>query len=272
MSDELNETAVELNTQETDAPIADAEEIAEDEIKEEVTEPLELVFSTVRDLGSDKITAYRSVLKINRPNESLMPRDYKEASEKSDRGEKLMRVSLSRAAEVIEELTARGGKFDWLSVYCPAKSFVSVDLAAYLEKYFDKQTVKRLCIELSPESLNENSRLVNGRIDALNKLGCKTMLSGFGNEYCPVIRLQYFDFDMVILDPEICGTDMPNDITAKSLVSLIRNLKHRVAADGIMSDDKKEKADALGCDLYCNGSLMTYDELIDDLEVKKQSD
>lgn len=230
-------------------------------------EPLELIYSPVCGFSSETPTAFRSVLRINDPiSGTLMPSDYRITSEKSERGERLSMFALEKVIGTVKFLMSKAYRFDWVSFYVPVKTLISSELPGQLKSKFEEENfskASKVCIEVDSSVLYENREVALQCINAVHKLGCQLMISGYGNEFCPVTRLRGFPFGIVMIDPCLFSEEVnDNDSATRAVVMISKGLGRVTVAGGVTSDDSRDRAEKYGCDSLCDSKLLSLAELI----------
>lgn len=143
-------------------------------------------------------------LYVNHPETgTLSPAQYRVIADKSNQGMKLSAYALRNVAAFMSE--GKGGD-NWISLYMPAKSLVYSHLKKILESEYKSESygLSKLVFELPPEILYEDAGQVSQTIVRLNEeYGVRFLLGGYCDEYCPILRIQRFPFDFVLLDPTV---------------------------------------------------------------------
>jgi EAL domain-containing protein (putative c-di-GMP-specific phosphodiesterase class I) len=83
------------------------------------------------------------------------------------------------------------------------------------------------------------------------------MLSGFGGNNCPMMRLAEFRVDYVMLSPEVAyfiDRSKRADEAVKSIIGFVTDLEAEPIADGIQNSHQAETLYGFEC-RYCAGSL-----------------
>ena len=170
--------------------------------------PLELVKYRVIS-GSDKAErGFYTELNVNHPDMgTLTPAQYRVISDKSNQGMRLSAAALRRAAQYLSENADK----NFVSFYLPARGLMFSHLRKMLEG--ERRTggydLSRLVIEIPSDILYEDSEQVSGTMNELKgEFGVRFLLSGFCDEYCPILRLQRFPVDFVLLDFSVDTADV----------------------------------------------------------------
>ncbi|MBQ9468199.1 MAG: EAL domain-containing protein [Clostridia bacterium] len=228
-------------------------------IKEALLSGLEPITILKRNVyscnGNPEPIAYRTELVINSTILGMLTQEqYQVTADRSERGILLADKALSWVTEAIEAKLAAGERFEWMSLYCPIPMLTKTDLLQKLQELFggNKQKRQKLMLEFPAHTLYEEPETLRTALLDLKVLGVKSALTGYGSEYCPMMRLASFPFDYVILEPAV-NELMKNESTVKAadtLISYARHLRVEVLAtdlEGEADQGNFFRADCFGC-------------------------
>lgn len=166
--------------------------------------PLELVKYRVLSCTDQTEKGFYTELHVNSLDiGTLTPAQYRAVADKSNQGMRLSAGALRRIAQFLSDDTCQKG---WISFYLPARALVYNHLRKMLESEYKTASydLSRLVIEVPSEILFEDSRQISETMTQLKKdFGVRFMLSGFCDEYCPILRLPQFPVDFVFLDSSV---------------------------------------------------------------------
>ena len=128
-----------------------------------------------------------------------------------------------------------------------------------LLEYFSRYNVptSRICFELSEKLLEETDGQVSTVIQQMRNRGFHFMLTNFGGNTCPMMRLSDFSVDYVMLSPEVSnyiGKGERSDNAVKSIIGFVNELGAEPVADGVFNSHQAETLYSFEC-AYCAGSL-----------------
>lgn len=182
----------------------------------------------------------------------LDPADYQSTADKSARGILLADRTLYAVCKAISLLPENEIHLRWISLYCPVSMITETDLIETLGKLFggDKEKRKKLMLEFPVSCLYEESDKLRSTLLDMKLLGVKSALTGYGSEYCPMMRLASFPFDCVILDPGVRALMQQDPKAAETLIAYARSLHIDVVATGIENGEEEAplyyRADCFG--------------------------
>ncbi len=172
-------------------------------VLESAVAPLELLKQPVMELGRDEPYGYFTVLRINSLDMgALYPAQYRITTNRNAQSVKLATWALRQLSQWLP----RQKDVQRVSFYCPVKMLLRGNLEKLLEAEAKRAAtyLSRLSIELSGDLLYEDAEVAAACMDALRKhYGVHFLLSEYGHEYCPVLRLPSYPVDAVLLDSSI---------------------------------------------------------------------
>lgn len=166
--------------------------------------PLELVRYGVFSCEDNTEKGWYTELHVNNPElGTLTPAQYRAIADKSNQGMRLSMCAFRRVTSILEQ--DRNGTA-WISFYLPTRGLVYSHLTKLLEG--ERKTggcdLSRLVVEVSSEILYEDAAQMSDTMLKLNReFGVRFMMSGFGDEYCPILRLAHYPVEFVLLDSSI---------------------------------------------------------------------
>lgn len=170
--------------------------------------PLELVRYSVLSYADGTEQGIYTELHVNNPEMgTLTPSQYRAIADKSNQGMRLSACALRRVADFLSENKESRG---WVSFYMPARAVVYNHLRKMLESERNTESydLSRLVVEIPYEILYEDPKQISETMTKLKEeFGVRFMLSGYCDEYCPVLRLPQYPVDFVLLDSTF---DTPN--------------------------------------------------------------
>lgn len=203
--------------------------------------PMELLKYSVIS-GADKTDhGIYTELVINNPDTgTLTPAQYRVIADKTNQGIRLSSCALCRAAEYLSEDSENK---KWISFYLPARALMFSHLRKMLEseRRGGGYDLSRLVIEIPADILYEDAGQITETVNGLkSEFGVRFLLSGFCDEYCPILRLPRYPVDFVLLDSSVDTAEVYKRVlgavsiakqSGKAVIVRIRN-----PFDGLASD------------------------------------
>lgn len=216
-------------------------------------EPLHLKYVQINSCDTNNPIAYRSFAIVNSVVLGhLAPKQYVSAMERTDMGIRLAEWSVEEAFGHINKLIESGKKFKWLSVRCPVRLAMEVDVYAWIKRLMDKHDFKhpeKLCLEFSSDLLRADGRLARRAVLDMKLLGVKTLVSNCGRQSCPTSQFLKVPADMALLAPEITAwtgsRNKPQFIN--TLIPYINSMRVQVYAAGVENDEQIRLLNRVDC-------------------------
>ena len=222
---------------------------------------VELYYRVIREISSGSAAFLQSQTRLNTPALGvMMPESFRDVSEITNQCISLFELELVQALEACAKFTEREVLFDWLSVYMPADYLKSpraeYNILGFCERF--KVNTNKMCFALSAKLLEQSDGKAARTLLNLRNKGFHFMLTGFGSDSCPMMKLSEFDVDYVMLSPEVTqflGRSERSDGAVKSIIDFVSELEAIPVADGVRSAKQAEQLYSFGCN-YCAGALV----------------
>ena len=118
---------------------------------------------------------------------------------------------------------------------------------------------KHLKLEITESTAMENAEHTIGILQQLKFLGVQLSIDDFGTGYSSLSHLHRLPFDTLKIDRSFVnrvGENGENSEVLQTIISLAKNLKMRVIAEGIETESQLHLLRNLGCD-YGQGFLLS---------------
>lgn len=232
--------------------------------------PLEWRLYPVRKLSDGSRLGWFSRLYVNSLKlGALAPETYEPCTAATLRGAKLAMRQLEEADRLFDSLSAKGEALPLVTVSMPLKMFLGKTSKRAFEDFLGGLTPQKasaLCLAFTPELLFMKREEINPRLADASKLGIRTALAGYGEEYCPPLRLKGLRFDYVIYAPEFSRAAARGEADATALAEMAGALGYaRIARtddpDKYFGDAGLDPS-AIPADYVTGGAGLTVRELL----------
>ncbi len=221
---------------------------------------IELQYRVIREISTGQAAAFQTQTRLNSPKLGVLtPDKFRDVSEITNQAVRLFVLELIQALEAHNTFVERELNFNWISLYMPVKFLKEPRAEKTLLEYFSRYNVptSRICFELSEKLLEETDGQVSTVIQQMRNRGFHFMLTNFGGNTCPMMRLSDFSVDYVMLSPEVSnyiGKGERSDNAVKSIIGFVNELGAEPVADGVFNSHQAETLYSFEC-AYCAGSL-----------------
>lgn len=201
--------------------------------------PLELVKYKVLSCRDNSPQGIFTELRINSLElGALYPAQYRVVTNRNSQSVRLATWAFRHILPMLSEQSDSG----WISFYIPAKMLMRDHLKKLLENERKKGVADftGLVAEVSSEILYEDAEQAAAKMRALREeYGIRFLLSEFGDEYCPVLRLPSYPLDFVLLDQALDSEEAMKTSAAASVnlakqcgIKVISRLSLPASGDG----------------------------------------
>ena len=235
---------------------------AVEQIKDSGVIPMVLDAQRVLDF-SGSVEGIRTSLTIKSLDLGVLTaNEYRYIARRTDQGARLVERNLEKLFYFYHDYKTEfpKAKFFTLSVY--AKALLNGELFKILDGYFKTHPLvapEDICLEMSADILFEDINAYKKEIQNLKQLGVKIALCEVASEFCPLLRLNEIEYDIVFLDKYFIDslTEENGESKASAVMNIIDSRPSKIYGSCIekVSIPLLEK---VGADGY---SLATDEEL-----------
>lgn len=190
--------------------------------------PLEIVSYDIFSCRGGKKAGCFTELRINSLELGpLYPAQYRIVT---NRNNQCIRLATWVFRKLAEETVSGEG---FVCFYVPAKMLLRGHLKKLLESESKKKNreLSRMVAEVSSEILYEDAEKVSEAMqDLRDTYGLRFLLSEFGDEYCPVLRLPLYPVDYVLFDSAIDTPEAMGTPAASAALRIAKQCKKAVIA------------------------------------------
>ena len=222
---------------------------------------IELYYRNIRNISTGQTEFYQSRTQLNTPGlGTLMPENFRDLAELTTQCNELFKLELTQALYTCFNFAEKEINFNWISVYMPVKFLYESDIDSFLLEIFDRMEIpyNKICFALADKLLAETDGRAATTIGNLRNRGYHFMLTDFGGDVCPMMRLAGFPVDYVMLSPEVTyyiGKGTRSDNAVQSIIGFVNDMGSEPIADGVLNSKQAEELRSFGC-MYCAGSNL----------------
>ena len=229
-----------------------------DEIISSGTIPLELEYYSINSLNDDdrKQFGFRTIVRINSPQLGVLyPEQYRIVSNRTSQCVKLSTWAFNKIIDDADKFLSKYPDDFILTIYFPVRMLLKSDIKRLLNSIPQekKYIIPHLAIEFSSDILLMISPQL---IESLNELkstfNLKLIMSEYGDEFCPVLKLEGLPFDYIILSRNISNPKALSTVSVRSVINIIKNLSMTCMLENTGKRALIDMALESGCDLYCS--------------------
>jgi EAL domain-containing protein (putative c-di-GMP-specific phosphodiesterase class I) len=202
-----------------------------------------------------KILAAEALIRWNHPDWGVLPpSEFIPLAEKSGLIIELGEWMLSAVCKLMKQWKDSGIEIVPISINISAKHFLKEDLVTSLVKILKETNIESKWIELeiTETSLLEQEERVATAIKLLTQLGVAISLDDFGTGYSSITYLKKYKVDFLKIDRSFIngiGIIRDDEAIIKSILYLARELKMKVVAEGVETEQQLEFLIKHHCDV-----------------------
>ena len=126
-----------------------------------------------------------------------------------------------------------------------------------LEYYLNKYDIdpKMINLEITETATNFDEDRLKEQLIRVKKLGFSFSLDDFGTGYSNLVRVLEYPVDIIKIDKSIIWSAFhvqDNFVTLKNLISMFHDVRRKIVAEGVESEEQRDTLVDLGCD-YLQG-------------------
>jgi diguanylate cyclase (GGDEF)-like protein/PAS domain S-box-containing protein len=218
---------------------------------------LAVYLQPIVDIASRAIVGFEALLRWRHPQRGLMsPGEFISIAEETGLIDSIGEWVLADACRLA---AASGGDFT-ISVNLSPAQFRTrrVSRAVKSALFASGLSASRLVLEITESVLLMDDDQTKAALSELRALGVRFALDDFGTGHSSLSYLQKFRFDTIKIDRSfvaLSAADQVNATLVRAVVSLGRELGILVVAEGIETEDQREKLTSQGC-RYAQGYLF----------------
>ena len=204
-----------------------------------------------RIIGAEALTRWQ-----NQEKGLLSPGVFIEPLKSAGLIDKLDFYILEEACKQLEQWNRTGKGHLWLSCNFTRLTVSRSDFAERFQDVLGRYQFPHNCliIELTEDSLMDNTTVTYSNILACKKMGCQIALDDLGNGYSSLQDLCDYPIDMIKIDRHILlkfVTPRGNALL-QGLTKLGHKMGMKVVCEGVESENEKQRVHEAGCD-YIQG-------------------
>lgn len=218
---------------------------------------LELFYQAVKSLETNEVSRFEALMRWNHPKFGLLaPPDFIPIAEENGLITKLDNWGMAEACRQLREWQIANPELEdfVISVNASNKQFAQVDFIESVRKILKDTGLQPKCLqlEITESAMAKNLHNTVDVLKDLNSIGVKVALDDFGTGYSSLNYLHELPITTLKIDRSFitrmnCETNGAEIV--KTIISLARNLKMEVVAEGVETNEQLEKLREIGCDL-----------------------
>jgi len=215
-----------------------------------------MVYQPIISLQSGRIVGFESLVRWRHPKKGLIsPADFIPVAEETGHiiaiGQWALAESCRQMRAWQDELPGASGLI--MSVNLSGKQFAQSDLIEQIRRTLEQTAVdpSQLKLEITESVVMENTETAVAMLEHLRALGVQISIDDFGTGYSSLSYLHRLPIDTLKIDRSFVmrmGENTENAEIVRTIISLARNLRMSVIAEGVETVEQLEQLRGLECD------------------------
>ncbi len=229
--------------------------------------PIEIVFRPIYDFGMH-VVGYRSILRINSMELGvLMPEQYDMVARRDSRCVKLALRQMDEVMSDVVKMHLADKLPEMVTLPVPKKMLMSGEAEEVLKSHALKvgEIASKIYLELGSDVVFEDTEKIKPLLANLKKLGFKLIITEYGADYFPTLKINGLPFDCCFIDKSVTGQLIKGEkINAESIITYAGNLHLSTYFSELAGPEAMRLAERLGADGYLTTARpLDIDEILD---------
>jgi diguanylate cyclase (GGDEF)-like protein/PAS domain S-box-containing protein len=237
---------------------------------------LELHYQPIVELRTRRVLGYETLLRWPHARRGLLlPADFLTAAEETGLMIELGYHAIERACAILRRWNSPDGASPWISVNLSPVQLADPSLPRYIRAVLDRHCVapEGLKVEITEAAMAQGEAAVVERLRQLHEMGVGIFIDDFGTGTSAFSRLLNAPVEIIKIDRTFVNEIAENGSDApllRSIISLGRNLKVRLVAEGVENETQAARLEELGCE-WAQGFYFARPGPLRELELTQAS-
>ena len=221
------------------------------------TQEISLHYQPIIDLQNSKIAGFEALMRWEHPEKGFIsPAVFIPVIEDSGLIVKASAWALKESLMALKRMEHRAGYDNelFMSVNFSSRDFAADDFVDSVYETISKSDVQapQVHLEITERLLMGQPDNAKDTLSMCQKAGMSISIDDFGTGYSSLSYLHYFPIDTLKIDRSFVKDMLENESSlelVKSIISLGKNLKMKIIAEGVENKEEGIKLRELGCDM-----------------------
>ena len=191
----------------------------------------------------------------------VSPAEFIPVAEKTPIINSITQVITSQSQQLFDKLNKSGISIERIAINVSAPQLTSEHFCKLFFNWLEEISfpAEKVCLELTERQVVQNIPVCREHFEILRKRGIQIALDDFGSGFSSITHLLDLPFDILKLDRVLIreiNKNNRNQALVAGIVEMAHRLEMKVIAEGIETEEEKQKVIDLGCD-YCQGYLIS---------------
>lgn len=206
----------------------------------------------------NKIITAEALIRLNdRVLGYVSPEEFIPISENNGKIIEISEYVIDSVFRFVKETQLKDMGVEFIEMNLSVMQCMDKKLVEKLQYYLDKYGIdpKQINLEITETATNFDEERLRDQLEKIKKLGFHFSLDDYGTGYSNLVRVLEYPIDIIKLDKSIVWSafhDKDNFITLKNLISMFHDVRRKIVAEGVETEEQMNALVELGCD-YLQG-------------------
>lgn len=223
-----------------------------------VENEFQMYYQPIVEAATGRIVSAEALIRLNdRVLGFVSPEEFIPISESNGKIFEISEYVIDTVFRFIQEHDFDEMGLHFIEMNLSAMQCMDKKLQDKLEYYLDKYHIdsKYINLEITETATNFDEERLQKQLAQIKKLGFTFSLDDYGTGYSNLVRVLEYPVDIIKLDKSIVWTafhDQDSFITLKNLISMFHDVRRKIVAEGVESQEQMQALRELECD-YLQG-------------------
>ena len=223
-----------------------------------VEKEFKIYYQPIVSAKTNRIISAEALIRLNdRVLGFVSPEEFIPISENNGKILEISEFVIDSVFKFIKETDLKAIGIEFIEMNLSMMQCMDRRLPEKLEFYMDKYDIdpKMINLEITETATNFDEERLKEQLTEVKKLGFSFSLDDYGTGYSNLVQVLEYPVDIIKIDKSIIWSAFhikDNFVTLKNLISMFHDVRRKIVAEGIESDEQKETLIELGCD-YLQG-------------------
>ena len=223
-----------------------------------IEKEFKMFYQPIYSTQKNKIISAEALIRLNdRVLGYVSPEEFIPISENNGKIIEISEYVIDNVFRFVKETRLEDMGVEFIELNLSVMQCMDKKLIEKLQYYLDKYRIdpKQINLEITETATNFDEERLREQLAKIKKLGFHFSLDDYGTGYSNLVRVLEYPVDIIKLDKSIVWSafhDQDNFITLKNLISMFHDVRRKIVAEGVETQEQMDTLVELGCD-YLQG-------------------
>lgn len=223
-----------------------------------VEKEFRVFYQPIVSTESKKIISAEALLRLNdRVLGYISPEEFITISENNGTIIEISEYVIDNVFRFVKNNPLKDMGIEFIDLNLSAMQCMDKKLTENLEYYLKKYEInpKQINLEITETAAIFSEDRLRQQLTKIKQMGFSFSLDDYGTGYSNLVRVLEYPIDVIKLDKSIVWSafhDRDNFVTLKNLISMFHDVRRKIVAEGVESEEQMNALTELGCD-YLQG-------------------